>query len=1044
MIFLKPYYKFLNLVFFVMCICVKVNAQYDEKNFTRYTVKDGLSDVSVFCIQQDEQGYMWIGTEDGFNRFDGAGFKKFYAGTAPLNLFSENIWRLKNFGNDRLGIICRGALQVLNTKDYSVKTYRIPDSTEIGPHLNNIWDAVELPDGKYAVSTGCGFYVYGDNGNLAMRHDAFTAKDIGSKIMRYGKDIFKLSATSYLVNINEGEIASYDDKSTTYKEFKEAGEKERSMLMSTPLGKENYWNVKYQFSPHEFIFIRYASNTITWYNHATGKTTISPLSYGITDSVSWETKIIALNDSVIAMSNYVNGFYLLKINRQTGEIKTDGVKYLPNYKIYCLYKDKDNRLWVGTSEGLLKQNLQPLLMNTWHYAPEEGKKYTGGFSAVYRYKDKLYASRFAFNKGLAIIDPVSMKLIKEINFFSDRTNWNEIRSIEMYHSDTLWIGSNGGLLWFDTRTEHYGKVLDEKKYPWASSFYPVLSPAKNDGDAWICSILSGMVVRYHIPSRTFTVFTSTTTPALPFDKVKHIVYDSYGDVWVGGHALTRWNTRKKYFDTLITVYGGANKFSDDIIAIRADNNGSLWMHNAFNGLLEYRIKEKKFVAYTREDGLPSNQLSALSPVIENKIWLAGNNQLSLFDIGSKKFTVYDYRDGLPEQRPSARKIYYDSSNNQLYMCRNEYLVRLPFNPGSEKDNSSPLLIEEVSVNNEEFFYQLKKEITLSHKKNNLLIRCAVIDFEKSNYQFAWRLNGSANWNNIGNQRTINLNNLPPGNYTLEIKASGKPGIEKTTNLRFTIRSPFWKTYWFISLALFLTAILIYFLYRRRINYIRQRADIDRQLSQTELKALQAQMNPHFIFNSLNSIREMILNNENKDASHYLSKFAHLIRITLDQSAQSFVSLRNTVDYLQRYMEMEQIRNGQFSFTVSFEKDIDQDDTLIPPMLIQPFIENGLWHGMAANNRAIQINIHFKKENSLLVCTVEDNGIGLNQSMKNKSGSNSRHRSHGISNIKNRIQLLNEKYNLKCSVSIRDKQDMPGYSNTGTIVIISLPLEINDV
>lgn len=1031
------------LFFYVQCICTGANAQYDEKNFTRYMVKDGLSDINITSLQQDEQGYMWIGTEDGLNRFDGTGFKKIYKGTSPLNLFSENIWKLKNFGKDELGIISRGGLQVVNTNDYSVKNYYIPDSTEIGPHLNNIWDAVELPDGKYAVSAGCGFYVYGPKGNLIKRYDALTAKDIGSRIMRYGKDIFRLSPTNYIVNINEGGLALYNDGKQDYKEFKDAGEKERNRFINSPLGKEDYWIAKSQLSPNEFIFIHYASNTIIWYNHTTGKTTASPLPYGINDSVNWETKIISLNDSVLAMSNYVNGFYLLKINRQTGEITTDGIKYLRNYKIYCLYKDRDNRLWVGTSEGLLKQDLQAQLINAWHYAPEEGKKYTGGFSAVFRYRDKLYAGRFSLSKGLAIIDLAGMKKIKEINFFNDGSNWNEIRSIESYHPDTLWIGTNGGLLWFDTKSERYGKVLNEQKYPWAANFYPVLAPVKNDGDAWMCSMLSGKAVRYNIHTRIFSVYTSATIPTLPFEKVKHIVYDSYGDVWIAGHALTRWNTRKKNFDTLINAYGGANKFNDDIITIRADNNGSLWMHNALNGLLEYRIKEKKFVAYTREDGLPSNQLAALSPVIDNKIWVAGNNQLSLFDISSKKFTVYDYRDGLPEQRSTARKIFYDAQGGHLYICRNEYLARFPFTPAAEKDNSSPLLIEEVSVNNEKIFYHPDREIILNYKMNNLSISCAVVDFEKSNYQFSWRLNRVDNWNTIGTQRIINLNNLPPGNYTLEIKASGRPGIEKTNTFSFIIKSPFWKRAWFISLITLLIATGIYFTYRRRISHIHHKAEIDKQLSQTEMKALQAQMNPHFIFNSLNSIREMILNNENKDASHYLSKFAHLIRITLDQSSQSMVSLRNTIDYLERYMEMEQIRNDRLTYTIITDEKLDKDEILIPPMLIQPFIENGLWHGVAAADKTIHITIHFKKEDEKIVCIVEDNGVGVNQSQKNKTETAGRHRPLGISNIKNRVKLLNEKYNLNCEVSIRDKKDIPGSTETGTQVMISLPLEINE-
>ena len=243
------------------------------------------------------------------------------------------------------------------------------------------------------------------------------------------------------------------------------------------------------------------------------------------------------------------------------------------------------------------------------------------------------------------------------------------------------------------------------------------------------------------------------------------------------------------------------------------------------------------------------------------------------------------------------------------------------------------------------------------------------------------------------------------------------------------------------LAVLLSSV-VYYTYRRRIRDIRQRADIDKQLSQTEMKALQAQMNPHFIFNSLNSIREMILNNENKDASHYLSKFAHLIRMTLDQSSQPLVSLRNTADYLQRYMEMEQVRNSLLTYTITIDDTINIDESFIPPMLIQPIIENGLWHGVSASNKEIHINVNFKKEGELLICMVEDNGVGVNWSLKNKTINGRTHHSHGISNIKNRIKLLNEKYNLNCSVSIQDKKEIDENNSTGTLVTISLPLEIN--
>jgi len=1039
----RPVTIFVFTVALNLCIGFSAKAQYEEKNFTMYTIKDGLSNNGITCLHQDDRGYMWIGTDAGLNRFDGNRFKKFYAGNAPLNLLSASIWRLKRFSAGELGIITKNGFYVLNTKNYITKKYSVADSTPISSYINAAWDAAELTGKSYGVSTAAGFYVFSNDGKLLMRHDAFTIKDIGKARILYGRDILRLSENKYIVYVNENRIALYDDEKKIFREMNRQDE-QRNQLSETPLRQDLYWSVHFQLSVGEFVFIRGLKNKAVYYNHALKKTVESPLLKGITDSVTWESKLIKINDSTLALNSGINGFHLLKINRKTGVITSDGVKYLRNYKINCLFSDKDGRLWVGTTEGLLKQDLEQPVIKTFHYPSPDGLKFTHGFSAVYRYKDKIYAARFAHSKGLSVIDAVTMKVIKDIDLFSNNSNFNEIRNIEMYHPDTLWLGSNGGLLWFDTKTGHYGKVIDEKKYPWGKSFYPVLAPLRADGDAWMCSIMSGKIARYNIYTRTFTLFTPETIPALPFEKVKFIVYDSYGDVWISGHSLARWNNRKQQFDTLISVYGGANKYNDDIISIKADNNGSLWMHNAYNGLLEYKIKEKHFVAYSMKDGLPSDVLNGLSPVVDNKLWLSGNSQLCLFDIKTKQASVYDYSDGLPEYRPTASRIYYDSLDRTLYLCCNEYLVKFPYSPQKTIDRSSSMLIEDVSINNEKTYYSPEDNIRIGHNSNNLVINCSVIDYDKANYQLYWRLNKGENWNGLGNQRRINLSNLPAGDYTVEIKASGKPGVEKLKTFSFSVRPPFWKTIWFISLSVLLIGSIIYFLYRRRIQYFRQRANIDKQLSQTEMKALQSQMNPHFIFNSLNSIREMILNNENKDASHYLSKFAHLIRITLDQSSQSLVSLRNTIDYLQRYMEMEQIRNNLFSFEIKADDELDQNETFIPPMLIQPFIENGLWHGLAANNKTIHISIRFKQEDVFLICTIEDNGIGVNQSEKNRNETAIRRKSHGIANIKQRIELLNEKHGFNCKVDIRDKQDIDGSTGTGTLVNIRLPLEINDL
>jgi two-component sensor histidine kinase len=568
-----------------------------------------------------------------------------------------------------------------------------------------------------------------------------------------------------------------------------------------------------------------------------------------------------------------------------------------------------------------------------------------------------------------------------------------------------------------------------------------LAPPRKDGYAWFCYILKGVAGRYHIPTRTFTFFTADSHPALPFERIKNIAYDAYGDIWFGGHSLARWNNNKQDFDTLIRVYGGLNKFNDDILTLSADAHGSLWLHNAENGLLEYRIKDNQFVAYSINDGLPSTVIQSFSPVVDNTLWIASPNHLIHFNTKTKKSAVYDHNDGFPDESPDSRVIYHDSVTQKFYLFGKDYLAEFASLQKRPESNSSNLVIQEVVINNKKSFFHPGDTIRLKHYENTLVLHFNVIDFDSPNsYQMSYNLNSAATWTASGQQRVINLIGLQPGKYILKLKANGKYGDEKMKTLVIFIAPPFWKTEWFLGGISVLAVCLIYFFYRRRIKIIRQRANLDKLLAQTEMKALHAQMNPHFIFNSLNSIREMVLNKETKEASHFLSKFAHLMRVTLDHSSQPFVTLRNTMDYLHRYMEMEQIRNSDFTCRILADEELDLDETVLPPMLIQPFIENALWHGTTSHNKNININIDFFKEKEQLVCIVEDDGIGIKQSLKNKASTNI-HTSVGIENINNRIRLLNEKYNLQSSVDIEDKCEMPGYTGTGTVVTLRIPLEI---
>jgi ligand-binding sensor domain-containing protein len=1037
----KPLLNHLFIVLLTVFTGEEITAQYAEKDFTLYSVRDGLSDNQITCLQQDDQGYIWIGTKAGLNRFDGIGFRKFSQGIAPIYLPSDILTRLKNFGSHRLGIFSRGGFEVLHTDNYKVSRYLIADSTAFTTPLNAAWDAVQLPDGSFAMTTAAGFYVLNEK-KLAYRHDAFNIKDIGRKQLLYGREIFQVGKHEYIVYANEDGQALYNSQARSFTAIDKENMKWQPFMHPRHFPGDR-WLTKRQLNANEFVFISTNTDSIIYYNNAWKKRVASALPAAFARQLNWESKLELVGDSVLLLNSGYTGFYRLQIDRATGIIRADEKKFLSGFQVKCFFADRDGRLWVGTTQGLLKQERVSPPIAAFQYPSLLPQLTSDFFTCTYRYKNVLYAGQYSRHHGLSIIDASTMKRIKEIRFFGNDVPWNEVISIEMYHRDTLWIGTWAGLLWYDTKTERYGKLLDEKKYPWAANFPGMLASPRSDGYAWFCALLGGRVVRYHIPSRSFTLFSPQTSPALPFEKVKSIVYDSYGDVWIGGHALTRWSNRLQRFDTLINVYAGANKFNDDIVALSADDNGSLWVHNADNGLLEYKIREKRFVPYGVKDGLPSALLQSLSNVIDHKLWMAGNTQLCLMDTRSKQFTIYDHSDGLPERIPSGRRINFDPVDSQLYLCAENYLVRFPLTPKQSVNNSGDLLIEDMSINNDSTLFHPPGKIELDHSNNNLSFRFTVVDFDRNNYQFAYRLNNSSAWNLIGAQHSISFNSLSPGEYLLELVATGEPGIRKTKSVLIVIKPPFWARKWFLVLVVLVILAVAYWLFRARLRRVRQKANIDRQLSQTEMKALQAQMNPHFIFNSLNSIREMILHQENKDASHYLNKFAQLIRITLEQSTQEMISLRGTIDYLNRYIEMETIRNEFLRHEFEVDEELDQDEIQVSPMIIQPFVENAIWHGVSARNKNIRVKISFSKTSGSLVCIVDDNGMGISHSRSLKKMNGAQRRSHGIVNVQNRIKLLNEKYNLRCSVTIVDKKDIPGMIEPGTVVTIELPYQTTE-
>jgi putative methionine-R-sulfoxide reductase with GAF domain len=213
------------------------------------------------------------------------------------------------------------------------------------------------------------------------------------------------------------------------------------------------------------------------------------------------------------------------------------------------------------------------------------------------------------------------------------------------------------------------------------------------------------------------------------------------------------------------------------------------------------------------------------------------------------------------------------------------------------------------------------------------------------------------------------------------------------------------------------------------------SNINGQLAEARLSALQAQMNPHFVFNALNSIKRMILDGDNPLASRYLSKFAFMIRMTLEHSKEPFASLDDNIEYLKAYLDMEQLRFGDsFAYGIFIDESMETAETLLPSMMMQPLVENAIWHGLMQSEKAKFLKISFSRRDGKILCAVEDNGIGVQQSEKLRSKQRPLHRSIGLENLRRRIRIINEKYGTDCSLEITDLSERnPGARGTRAVL-----------
>jgi sensor histidine kinase YesM len=347
---------------------------------------------------------------------------------------------------------------------------------------------------------------------------------------------------------------------------------------------------------------------------------------------------------------------------------------------------------------------------------------------------------------------------------------------------------------------------------------------------------------------------------------------------------------------------------------------------------------------------------------------------------------------------------------------------------------------------EKMWYPSQVPALIPHTMNSIQFNFVGISYKSNgDVRYRYRLLGlDSTWKET-RETFLSYPTLPSGDYQLQIQAINKFDVSsQLLTAAFTIDKLLYERTWFRlligGLFLGLTGLLVWIMIRRVRQREQEKTAISKRISELEQLSRKAQMNPHFIFNSLNSIQHYVMDSDVAGANKFISGFSRLIRQTLDFSSRSEISLEEELDYLANYLELEKTRlEDAFSWEVSIEEGVDPAEYYIPPMILQPFVENSVRHGLRfRRDKNGVVTITVKQEGNHLVCVLEDNGVGRKAAMQYKSISPINYQSKGLSLTADRIAMFNKEHEQKISMQIDDLED-DFHNSLGTRVTISFPV-----
>ncbi len=949
-----------------------------------YSTKDGLPSNNCFFALQDSKGYLWFGTDAGVSRFDGRRFENF---TIDNGLPDNQIIQIKEDKKGRIwfiafngemsyfldGIIYNSsndkALQLLKFNAVVMSMFQdSQDRLWFGTNKNMLFMFDGKTLTKFAVKHTTNQFFF-----TYVNEDAKGRIWIYSNksVKVYENGIFKESSDIPLEPLSYKTMMNLPDNSLLY--LDKAGLNYRKGNNNVLLNKIDPaltdGNPGYFYATHHELWL---SNKNGVY-HLDEKGKVTHYLQGI----ATVQVIKGSNENMWFTTS--NGIYMLprKENRLFIFDKSNG---LSNDKVKSITRDKKHNIWLGLDDGNLNKVKQGTLKVD-RIELSDKKNFNTGIKKLLldEQNESLY---FASDYGLGVLQNIyhshpKFRFLKETNdqFFV-------IKDFSIDQKSGLSLALSSGVVLLKDRNKHLELDMDHIK-------------------------------------KTVNFFN---------DRAYSVFFDPQGVLW-----FSNINGLNKSADFKIIQYHNEALLTKRINDIDQLPDGTLVLATDGYGLIFVR-GDKIVYQFTQEKGLTSNICKDIYITSDNHVWVVTNNgvnRVCLVD-GKPMVKTFEYTNALLRNDVNDVLVEADTA----YFATNTGLVYFHHVPHQSAVDKPVALISSVEVNDRTKSLNQDK-IILNPGSNKVVFSYTAIDFQGQNIVFRYRLKPGDPWTETRSRR-METSSLEPGKYTFEVSArtnNSKWGEAAKINLE--LKAQIWQTTWFMLLMFAMAGISFYgiavVVTKKQKNKEQQKLLLKNKILMLEQKALQAMMNPHFVFNVMNSIQHYINTKDTGSANKVLTGFAKLIRKNMEICTKSYITIEEELAYLELYLSLEKKRFGnKLNYQIEVDNKLDKEETFIPSMLLQPYIENAIWHGIMPLETAGDLKVMIDlKEDHILQIEIMDTGIGIENSLKHKKSS---HSSKGMSLTQERINLLNQIE----AKPIQIKVQQNGAAGTSVFITIFLP------